>query len=43
MAVDRLEKIAGDLGFTKGCQWIPRDGGYLVFSDVKHRRLHKWS
>ena len=39
----KLEKIAGDLGFTEGCQWIPRDGGYLVFSDVKNSRLHKWT
>ena len=37
----KLEKIAGDLGFTEGCQWIPRDGGYLIFSDVKNSRLHK--
>ena len=22
----KLEKIAGDLAFTEGCQWIPRDG-----------------
>ena len=39
----KLEKIAGDLGFTEGCEWIPRDGGYRVFSDVKNSRIHQWT
>ena len=41
LAGAKLENIAGDLGFTEGCEWIPRDGGYLVFSDVKNSRLHR--
>ena len=39
----KLEKIASDLGFTEGCQWLPRDGGHLVFSDVKNSRIYKWT
>lgn len=39
----KLENIAGDLGFPEGGQWIPRDSGFFVFSDVKNSRIQKWT
>ena len=29
-----VTKLADGFGFTEGPVWIPRDGGYLVFSDI---------
>lgn len=38
----KLEKLAGDLGFTEGPVWIAA-GGYLVFSDIPGDELKRWS
>jgi gluconolactonase len=39
----KLQKLAGDMKFTEGPVWIPRDGGYLVFSDIPADELKRWS
>jgi len=38
-----VEKLAGDLGFLEGTQWVPADGGYLVFSDIPNNEIKKWT
>lgn len=38
-----VRKLAGDMKFTEGPVWIPRDGGYLVFSDIPADELKRWS
>jgi gluconolactonase len=42
-ATAKLEKLATGMRFTEGPQWIPRDGGYLVFSDIPANELKKWT
>lgn len=37
----RVEKLAGDMGFTEGPAWHP--DGYLVFSDIPNDELKKWT
>lgn len=37
----RVEKLAGDLGFTEGPAWHPE--GFLVFSDIPNNELKKWT
>jgi gluconolactonase len=39
----KLGKLAGDMQFVEGPVWVPRDGGYLVFSDIPANELKKWS
>jgi gluconolactonase len=39
----KLQKLAADMKFTEGPVWIPRDGGYLVFSDIPADELKRWS
>jgi gluconolactonase len=39
----RLEKLATDMKFLEGPVWVPRDGGYLVFSDIPENELKRWS
>ena len=39
----KLEKLAGDMGFTEGPTWIAADGGWLVFSDIPNNELKKWT
>ena len=39
----KVEKLAGGLGFVEGPQWIPNDGGYLVFSDIPNDEIKKWT
>ena len=39
----KVTKLADGFGFTEGPVWIPRDGGYLVFSDIPNNQLKKWS
>lgn len=36
----KLEKLAGDMGFTEGPTWFQ---GFLVFSDIPNNELKKWS
>ena len=38
-----VRKLAGDMKFTEGPVWIPRDSGYLVFSDIPADELKRWS
>lgn len=38
-----VRKLAGDMKFTEGPVWIPRDGGYLIFSDIPADELKRWS
>jgi len=37
-----VRKLAGGMGFTEGPVWVPRDGGYLVFSDIPGDELKRW-
>lgn len=39
----KVATLADGFGFTEGPVWIPRDGGYLVFSDIQKNRLNKWT
>ena len=38
-----VRKLAGDLKFTEGPVWVPRDGGFLIFSDIPADELKRWS
>jgi gluconolactonase len=38
-----VRKLAGEMKFTEGPVWIPREGGYLVFSDIPADELKRWS
>ena len=38
-----LERLGTDMKFLEGPQWIPADGGYLVFSDIPSNELKKWT
>ena len=38
-----VTKIAGGMKFTEGPVWVPRDGGYLLFSDLFGNELKTWS
>jgi gluconolactonase len=35
--------IAKDQMFTEGPVWVPRDKGYLIYSDIPQNRLMKWT
>jgi gluconolactonase len=37
----QIEKVAGGFGFIEGPVWIP--AGYLLFSDIPHNVIRKWS
>jgi gluconolactonase len=39
----KIEKLAGGMKFVEGPVWIPREGGYLVFSDIPADELKRWS
>lgn len=38
-----VRKLAGDMKFTEGPVWLPREGGFLVFSDIPADELKRWS
>lgn len=38
-----LRKLSSGMKFTEGPVWVPRDGGYLVFSDIPADELKRWS
>jgi len=38
-----LQKLATGMKFTEGPVWVPRDGGYLVFSDIPANELKRWT
>jgi gluconolactonase len=37
-----LEKLAGGHDWTEGPVWVPKDGGYLLFSDIPRNSIYKW-
>jgi gluconolactonase len=39
----KLQKLAGDMGFLEGPVWINKDGGFLVFSDIRTNELKRWT
>jgi gluconolactonase len=39
----KLEQLATGMKFCEGPVWVPRDGGYLVFSDIPADELKKWT
>lgn len=39
----KLERLATGMKFLEGPQWIPADGGYLVFSDIPANEIKKWT
>jgi len=39
----KIERLGTDMKFLEGPQWIPADGGYLVFSDIPSNELKKWT
>lgn len=38
-----VRKLATGMKFIEGPVWLPRDGGYLVFSDIPADELKRWS
>lgn len=38
-----LERLGTDMKFLEGPQWIPLNGGFLVFSDIPSNELKKWT
>jgi gluconolactonase len=38
-----LQRLATGMKFTEGPVWVPRDGGYLVFSDIPANELKQWT
>jgi gluconolactonase len=38
-----LEKLGTDMKFVEGPQWVPSNGGFLVFSDIPSNELKKWT
>ena len=39
----KIEVLASGFQWSEGPVWVPRDGGYLLFSDVPTNTVHKWS
>ncbi len=39
----KLERLATDMKFVEGPQWVPSDGGFLVFSDIPSNELKQWT
>ncbi|PAW89885.1 MAG: gluconolactonase [Pedosphaera sp. Tous-C6FEB] len=39
----KVERLGTDMKFLEGPQWVPADGGYLVFSDIPSNELKKWT
>ncbi len=38
----KLEVLATGHAWTEGPVWVPRDGGFLLFSDIPPNRVYKW-
>jgi gluconolactonase len=38
----KLEILATGHDWTEGPVWVPRDGGFLLFSDIPRNRIYKW-
>ncbi len=39
----RIEKLAGDMGFTEGPVWVKGDDPHLLFSDIPANRIYRWA
>ena len=39
----KIEVLAMGFDWSEGPVWVPRDGGYLLFSDVPKNTVFKWS
>ncbi|MBV9124196.1 MAG: SMP-30/gluconolactonase/LRE family protein, partial [Planctomycetes bacterium] len=37
-----IEKLAGGFAWVEGPVWVPRQGGYLLFSDIPNNTVFKW-
>jgi gluconolactonase len=38
----KVEKLAEGFKFTEGPVWVPRDGGFLLFSDPNRNRIYRY-
>ena len=38
----KIEVLASGFDWSEGPVWVPRDGGYLLFSDVPKNTVFKW-
>ncbi|WP_231993847.1 SMP-30/gluconolactonase/LRE family protein [Pseudobythopirellula maris] len=38
----KIEVLAGGFDWSEGPVWVPRDGGFLLFSDIPPNRVMKW-
>ncbi|MEO0531961.1 MAG: SMP-30/gluconolactonase/LRE family protein, partial [Planctomycetota bacterium] len=38
----KIEVLAGGFQWSEGPVWVPRDGGFLLFSDIPNNRVMKW-
>lgn len=38
----KIEVVAGGFIWSEGPVWVPRDGGFLLFSDIPNNRVVKW-
>jgi gluconolactonase len=38
----RIEVLAGGFDWSEGPVWVPRDGGYLLFSDIPRNSIMQW-
>ena len=38
----KLEVLATGHDWTEGPVWVPREGGFLLFSDIPRNRIYKW-
>lgn len=38
----KIEVLAGGFEWSEGPVWVPRDGGYLLFSDIPNNKIVKW-
>jgi gluconolactonase len=38
----KIEVLAGGFDWSEGPVWVPRDGGYLLFSDLPPNSIMKW-
>jgi gluconolactonase len=41
-ATARIEVLASGFDWSEGPVWVPRDGGYLLFSDVPANTIYRW-
>ncbi len=39
----KIEVLAFGFDWAEGPVWVPRDGGYLLFSDIPRNSIYRWS